>query len=115
MLEDASHPRVEYALAKLDGEYSVTLWLDETDHIARIVALGDGQYVVEVLIHGDLWTVTHARPEVDVAPLSAGAAAVRGTPVVRATQILGVMSAVRLAMQWIEVARLSRQWRYLRS
>jgi len=114
-MENATPARLMDALARLEGTFSLTLWLDqEIEHIARIVAIGQGQYTVEVLIGHDLYTATNARPEVDIAPLPAGAAAVRGVPVVRASQILGVVSAVRVAMTWIAVGRLGERWRYLR-
>ena len=108
-MRDATACRVADALARLDGPYAVTLWLDPDGRVARLVSIDGGEYTVDVLSRGRLWAVS--RPERKdeqelLAPLNALAAEVRGTPTVRPAQILGVVSAVRFALTWMHTGQL---------
>lgn len=94
--------RLAAGLVKVPPPATVTLWSEHKPGLARITNIDGDCYVVDVLVGGTMRTLAGRDPDAEVAPLIEGAAALRGIPLLWSHQILGVMTAARAALYWVD-------------
>lgn len=98
-------------LARHEHVLSLTLSTDEHDRVARVTRLADAEFVVDVAIGTQLAALVRASGDTEVIAIAdPELALLRGTPIVRAAEIVGAATAADLALRWMRAGTVDEGW-----